>query len=121
MPNHGVDRFTNLDGRNVCVLRNILILVEGVLGELSLLLFDGEFDQEEHNGLERRDGNISGAFAGNVLVKQSQSRRGLTDPDELMSALQHIFGFLVRWRRLLNEARVSISTGRGSMVKRAST
>jgi hypothetical protein len=102
-------------------LRDILILVEGVLGELSLFLFDREFDQEEHDGLERRDGNISGALAGDVLVEQGQSRRGLADPDELVSALEHILGFLVRWRRLLNEARVSISIGRGTTMERELT
>jgi hypothetical protein len=35
-----------------------------------------------------------------VFVKQVQGRGGLIDADELMSPLEHIFGFLVRRRRL---------------------
>ena len=95
---------TNLDGSNVGILGNILILIEGVLGQLSLLLLDGKFDQKEHDGLKRRDGDISRALAGDVLVKQSQGCRGLVDPDQLMSSLQDIFGLLMRRRRLLRRS-----------------
>lgn len=95
---------TNLDGSNVGILGNILILVEGVLGQLSLLLLDGKFDQKEHDGLQRRDGDISRPLAGDVLVKQSQGCRGLVDPDQLMSPLQDIFGLLMRRRRLLRRS-----------------
>jgi len=35
-----------------------------------------------------------------VLVKQGQGRRGLVDPDELVSPLQDILGLLMRWGRL---------------------
>lgn len=35
-----------------------------------------------------------------MLVQQGQGRRGLAHADELLGALQDIFGFLVRWRRL---------------------
>lgn len=92
---------TDLDSSNVGVLRDVLVLVESILGQFALLLLDGKLDQKEHHRLERRDRDVSGALAGNMLVKQGQSRRGLVDPDELVSPLQDIFGFLVRWRRLL--------------------
>jgi hypothetical protein len=35
-----------------------------------------------------------------MLVKQGQGRGCLVDPDELLSALQDIFGLLMRRRRL---------------------
>jgi hypothetical protein len=35
-----------------------------------------------------------------VLVEKGKSSRGLVDPDELVGALQDIFGLLVRRRRL---------------------
>lgn len=102
---------TNLNSTNIGVLRNILILVKGVLGQFALLLFDGQLHQQEHHRLQRGDRNISGTLAGDVFVKQVQGRGGLVDADELVSTLQHIFGFLVRRRRLFLATVVSDDDG----------
>ena len=91
---------TNLYGRHIGVLRDVLVLVERILGELSLLLLDGELDQQDHHRLERGDGNIAGPLRCDVLMQQGQGRGSLVDPDELMSTLQDIFGFLMRRGRL---------------------
>ena len=79
---------------------DVLVLVESILGKLALLLLDGELDEEEHHRLQRDDGNISGALAGDVLVQQGQGRGGLANANELVGALQDILGLLVRRRRL---------------------
>lgn len=88
---------------------DVLVLVESILGKLALLLLDRELDEEEHHRLQRDDGNISGALAGDVLMQQGQGRGGLANANELVGALQDILGLLVR-RRRLSEATVSIMT-----------
>ena len=90
-----------LDGGDVGVLGDVLVLVEGVLGKLALLLLDGELDEEEHHGLQGGDGDIAGALRGDVLVEQGQGGGGLVDPDELVGALENILRLLVGWGRLL--------------------
>jgi hypothetical protein len=42
---------THLYCPNVGVLGDVLVLVQGVLGELALLLFDGLLDEQDHNRL----------------------------------------------------------------------
>lgn len=86
-PGRNRDESTHLDGSNICVLRNILILVESILRKLALLLLDGKLNEEEHHGLQRHDGDISGALVGDVLMQQGQGRGGLTDADEFVSPL----------------------------------
>jgi hypothetical protein len=61
---------TYLDGADIGVLCDVLVLIKSILGELSLLLFDGQLDQENHNRLEGRDGDISGALGRDVLVEE---------------------------------------------------
>lgn len=92
--------FTYLDSSDVGVLADVLVLIQGILGELSLLLLDRQLDQKEHDGLQGRDGDIARPLGVDVVVKESQGRRGLVDPDELVGPLQDIFGLLVRRRRL---------------------
>lgn len=91
---------TNLDSGNVGILRDVLVLVERILGDLAFLLLDRELDQKDHDWFKRRDGDISRSLRCDVLVKQGQGRRGLVDPDELVSPLQDILGLLMRWGRL---------------------
>lgn len=109
---------THLNSRNVGVLGKVLVLVQGVLGQLSLLLLDGELNQQEHNRLERGDGSASGALVGDVLMEQGQGRRGLVDPDQLVGALQDIFGLLMRRGRLSRGNKVSITAQRGICIGR---
>ena len=66
-------------------------------------MLDGKFDEEEHHRLQGGDGNIAGALRRGVLVQQGQTGRRLVDADELVGAFEDIFGFLMRWRRLLQE------------------
>ncbi|GKT43894.1 uncharacterized protein ColSpa_04075 [Colletotrichum spaethianum] len=96
---HG-NKMAYLDGADVGVLADVLVLVQGILGQLSLLLLDGELNQQKHHRLQRRDGDISASLRGDVLVEEGQGCRDLVDADELVGALQDIFGFLVGWRRL---------------------
>lgn len=106
---------TYLNGRNVGVLGQVLVLIQGILGQLSLLLLDGELNQQEHNRLQRSDGGASGALVGDVFMEQGQGRRGLVDPDELVGALQDIFGLLMRRGRLEKGSKVSITAQCESM------
>lgn len=96
---------TYLDRPNVGVLADVLVLIQGILRKLALLLLDGEFDQEEHNGLKGRDGDIARPLGVDMIVKENQGRRGLVDPDQLVGPLQDIFGLLVRRRRLEKEVK----------------
>lgn len=91
---------TNLDSRNICVLRDVFVLVEGVLGKLSLLLLDGKLDEEEHHRLQSGDGNISRSLVGDVFVQEVQGGGSLTNADEFMGALENILRLLMRRRRL---------------------
>lgn len=94
-----------LDGGDVGVLRHVLVRVQSILGGLALLLLDAQVDEQEHHGLQRGDGDISGTLGGDVLVKKGQSSRLLLDENELMGALENVLGFLVRRRRLYKEQR----------------
>jgi hypothetical protein len=87
--NSELDEFLQdqLDGSNICVLGNILVLIKSILGKLALLLLDGKLNEEEHHGLQRHDGDISGALVGDVLMQQGQGRGGLADADEFVSPL----------------------------------
>lgn len=93
-------RVTHLNGSDVGVLGNILVLVQSILGQLSLLLLNRKLNQEEHNRLERHDGDISRALAGDVLVEEGEGGGCLVDADELVSPLQDVLRLLVRRRRL---------------------
>lgn len=93
---------TNLDGADVGVLRDIFVLVEGILGQFSFLLLDGKLDEKEHNRFERGNWDIARALAGDVLMEQNQGRGGLVHADEFVGALQNIFRLLV-WRRRLRK------------------
>lgn len=99
-------------------MREVLVLVQGILGQLSLLLLDGQLNQQEHNRLERGDGSASGALVGDVLMEQGQGRRGLVDPDQLVGALQDIFGLLMRRGRLSRGSKVSITAQPGIGIGR---
>jgi len=50
---------TNLDSGNVGILRDVLVLVERILGDLAFLLLDRELDQKDHDWFKRCDGDIS--------------------------------------------------------------
>ena len=78
---------TYLDSSDVGVLANVLVLIQSILGQLPFLLLDRQLDQEEHNGLQRRDGNIARPLRVDVVVEENQGRRGLVDPDQLVGPL----------------------------------
>lgn len=92
-----------LDSPDVGVLGDILVLVQGILGQLALLLLHRELDQKEHHRLQRGDGNIAGPLRGDVLVEKGQGGGRLLDADELIGAFENILWFLVGWRRLLRQ------------------
>lgn len=103
---------TYLYRSNVCVLCDVLVLIECVLRQLALLLLNRQFNQQEHNRLKRRNGDISGALRRDMLVEKGQGGGGLVDADEFMGALQDILGFLMRWRRLKSsQHRDNINVG----------
>jgi len=105
---------TNLDGGNVGVLGDVLVLVERILGEFSLLLLYRQLDQENHDRFEGRDGHIAGSLGGDVLVKEGEGGRGLVDPDELLGALEDILRLLMRRRRLSTDVSGGPEGQRGS-------
>ena len=90
-------------------------MVKGVLGKLSLLLFDGKLDEEEHHRLQRHNWDISGALVGDVLMEQSQGGGSLADSDEFVSPLENILRLLVRRRRLSKDFK---STSKAHLVWR---
>lgn len=47
---------------NIGILGDILVLVKGVFGELPLLLFNGLLNEQDHNRLQRGDGDIAGTL-----------------------------------------------------------
>jgi hypothetical protein len=110
---------TNLYCPDIGVLGDVLVLVEGVLGEFPLLLLDGQLDEQDHNRLERGDGDIAGPLRRDVLVQQGQGRRGLVDPDELVGPLQDIFGFLMG-RGGLGDSQSSLNDGNRAKRRRES-
>lgn len=60
---------TYLYRADICVLCDVLVLVQRILGQLSLLLLHRKLNQEHHNRLQRGDGNISGALRGYMLME----------------------------------------------------
>lgn len=100
---------TYLDGADVGVLRNVLVLIESILGELSLLLFNRLLNKELHHWLQRLDGDISRALGGDVLMEDGEGGRSLVDADEFMGAFQDVLGFLM-WRRRLSPSQYGTNT-----------
>jgi hypothetical protein len=78
---------TNLDGADVGVLGNVLVLVETILGGLTLAKVNGQFNEQEHHRLERGDGAAAGTLGGDMFVKDSQGGGGLTDGDKFLGPL----------------------------------
>lgn len=76
-----------LDSGDIGVLRGILVVVETVLGLLSLSQLNTEFDKQKNDGLERGDGAVAGALGGDMLVEDGQSRLLLVDCDEFLCSL----------------------------------
>jgi hypothetical protein len=66
---------TCLDCANVCVLADVLVLVQGILGQLSLLLFDGLLHEQNHNRLQGRDGHIAGSLGCLLPVRKKGRSR----------------------------------------------
>lgn len=77
----------HLNGCNICVLRRVLVVVEAILGHLSLSQIDTELNEEQHDGLQGGDGAVSGALRGDMLVKDGQGGLLLPDSDEFLGSL----------------------------------
>lgn len=76
-----------LDSGDVGVLRGVFVVVETILGGLSLSQLNTELDKQEDDGLERSDGAVAGALGGDMFVEDSQGRLLLADCDELLRSL----------------------------------
>lgn len=57
-----------LDCCDVCVLRRVLVVVQTILGSLSLSQVDTKLDEEHHDGLERGNGAVAGALRRDMFV-----------------------------------------------------
>jgi hypothetical protein len=81
---------TNLDGADIGVLGNVLVLVKTILGGLALAKINGQFDEQEHHRLQGGDGAAAGTLGGDMFVEDSQGGGGLTDGDKFLSPLSMI-------------------------------
>ena len=77
----------HLDSLHAGVLGNVLILVEAILGRLPFPQADAELDKEDHDGLERGDGRVTGALRGDMVVQQLEGTEILVDGHEFLGAL----------------------------------
>lgn len=59
-----------LDSAHVCVLSSVLVLIQPILREFALPQVDAELNKEEHDGLQRRDGAVAGAFRRDMFVQE---------------------------------------------------
>lgn len=105
--------FAYLDSGNVGVLADILVLVQGILRQFALLLDDRLLNQQEHDRLQRRDGDISRPFRSDVLVQEDQGSLGLPHAHQLMGALENILRLLMRRRRHAGQAPLQYAIWRG--------
>lgn len=79
---------THLNSTNIGVLCGVLVLIETVLGLLSPALLNAQFDEEQHDRLQGRQGLVSGSFRGDMFVEKIESGGWLPDSNELISSLK---------------------------------
>lgn len=78
---------TNLDGADVGVLSDVLVLIEAILGGLALAKINRQFNEQKHHRLKGGDGTAAGPLRCDMLVKDSQGGGGLIDGDKFLSPL----------------------------------
>jgi hypothetical protein len=78
---------THFNRANVCVLRNVLVLIEAVFGRFAFPQVDAEFDEEEHDRLQGGDRTIPGPLGGDMFVQYIESGLGLINCDEFLRSL----------------------------------
>lgn len=81
---------TNLDGADVGVLGDVLVLIEAILGGLALAEVNRQFNEQKHHRLKGGDGTAAGPLRGDMLMKDSQGGGGLIDGDKFLSPLSII-------------------------------
>jgi hypothetical protein len=78
---------THLNSLNTGVLGDVLVLIQAILGGLSLSQAHAKLDEEDHDRLQRGDGRVAGPLRGDMFVKQLESAEVLVDGDEFLSTL----------------------------------
>jgi hypothetical protein len=78
---------THLNSLNAGVLGDVLVLVQAILGGLSLSQAHAKLDKEDHDRLERGDGRVAGPLGGDMVMKKLESTKVLVDGDEFLSTL----------------------------------
>jgi hypothetical protein len=85
---------TYLDGSNVGVLGDVLVLVQAILGSLAFAEFDGELDKQKHNRFEGSDRAAARPFRGDMFVEDVKGGRSLAHGDKFLSPLQAGFALV---------------------------
>lgn len=76
-----------LYGSNVCVLRDVLVLVKPIFCRFAFAKIDGQFDEEKHDRLQRGDGAVARSLGGDMFVQDIECGLGLINGDELLCSL----------------------------------
>ena len=77
----------DLDGADIGVLGDVLVLVQAILGRLSLAQVDTQLDKEEHHRLEGRNRAAASPLRGNMFVENGQGGGRLADGDKFLGPL----------------------------------
>lgn len=59
---------TNLDGADVGVLCDVLVLIEAILGGFALAKINRQFNEQKHHRLKGGDGTAAGPLRCDMLV-----------------------------------------------------
>jgi hypothetical protein len=93
---HKLDRYpqkatprcgTHLNSLNIGVLGDVLVLVQSILGGLSLSQAHTKLDEKDHNRLQRSDGGVASTLGDNMVVEKLESTEVLVDGDKFLSTL----------------------------------
>ena len=78
---------THLDRLHTRVLCDVLVLIEAVLGGLSLPQANTQLDEKDHDRLQGGDRRVASTLGGHMVVEKLESTEVLVDGDEFLRAL----------------------------------
>jgi hypothetical protein len=83
-----ISNSTYLDGADVGVLGDVLVLIQAILRSLSFTKIDTELDKEKHDRLEGSDGAAPRPLGGRMFVEDIEGGRSLAHGDKFLSPLR---------------------------------
>lgn len=83
----GCQEKSYLDGTDVGVLCNILVLVQTILRGLSFTQIHGQFDKKHHHRFQGRDRTAASPLGGDMFVKDRESGGSLAHGDKFLGPL----------------------------------